>query len=377
MNITQFRTPGQYLAALLESRGWTQRILSIILDVEEYKLNKIIHNKIAVDAPMALKLGDVFEVDPDDFLIIQKDYDLAKAKIERQPDYNLANRACLFGKLPVSAMSKRGWIHVDNMRDGQRIESALMKFFNVSSTEEIEILPHAPRKTDTFAPVNEVQLAWLYRAKQIAEDLLVSPYSEDNNGSLIHTLSNLLSSSEAIRKIPRIMAENGIRFLVIEALPSSKIDGACFWLDESSPVIVVTLRFDRIDNFWFVLRHELEHVIRKHGQKKIMLDSDLEAIPRCELIEDENIATKAALEFCVPQNRLKSFIERKNPYFKEVDILGFAKLLNIHPGLVIGQLQYKTQRYDIFRKYLVKIRRILTQNAFCDGWGEVYPLDIK
>ena len=375
MDITQFKTPGQYVTALLEDRGWSQRILSIILDIEEYKLNKVIHNKIAIDAGLALKLGDVFEVNPEDFLTIQKNYDLARARIERQPDIGLANRAHLFGKLPVSMMSKRGWIKIDNIKNVKHVESALAKFFKVSSPEEIEILPHAPKKTNTVAPINESQLAWLYRARQIAEDILVPQYFEKDIESLIAYLKNLLCSAEAIRKVPRILTEYGIRFVLIEHLPASKIDGACFWLDTSSPVIALSTRYDRIDNFWFVLRHEIEHVKRRHGQKQIILDCNMETQDFENIIEEEQIANTESLEFCVPQQKLISFINRKNPFFKESDILGFAKLLNIHPGIVIGQLQFKTRRYDIFRKYLVPVRRYIIQNAYCDGWGEIYPFD--
>ena len=64
--------------------------------------------------------------------------------------------------------------------------------------------------------------------------------------------------------------------MVVEALPGSKIDGACFWLDPTTPVIAMSLRFDRIDNFWFVLRHELEHVLQRHGQSAPVLDIELD-----------------------------------------------------------------------------------------------------
>ena len=83
-------------------------------------------------------------------------------------------------------------------------------------------------------------------------------------------------SPEAAGKVPRILTESGIRFVIVEALSSSKIDGVCFWLDDFSPVIGLTLRFDRIDNFWFVLRHELEHVIQRHGRSAAMFDAELE-----------------------------------------------------------------------------------------------------
>jgi len=89
-------------------------------------------------------------------------------------------------------------------------------------------------------------------------------------------LKTLLISPEGARKVPRIMMEAGVRFVIVEALPSSKIDGVCFWLNDRHPVIGMSLRFDRIDNFWFVLRHEIEHVLREDGRSRTMLDAELE-----------------------------------------------------------------------------------------------------
>ncbi len=66
--------------------------------------------------------------------------------------------------------------------------------------------------------------------------------------------------------MPRILAECGVRLIIVEGLPNAKIDGVCFWLDKVSPVIGLSLRFDQIDNFWFVIRHEIEHVLNKDGQ---------------------------------------------------------------------------------------------------------------
>ena len=117
MNINDFKTPGQYLKALLDAREWSQRVLAIILEIDESLLTKIINNNRNIDAKTALLLGEVFEVDPEDFLSLQKKYDLEKAKIESRPDAGRAKRARIFGDLPISNMIKRGWIRADNVRD--------------------------------------------------------------------------------------------------------------------------------------------------------------------------------------------------------------------------------------------------------------------
>jgi HTH-type transcriptional regulator/antitoxin HigA len=276
-------------------------------------------------------------------------------------------------------MIKRGWLDADDVRDVPRIERALAKFFGVASANEIEILPHSSKKTDTFTEVTPTQLAWIYRVKEIASEMMVPRYSLSSLRNAITLLGRLLSSPEASRKVPRILAECGIRYVIAESLGSAKIDGVCFWLDDLSPVVGMSLRYDRIDNFWFVLRHEIEHVLQGHGRKAIMVDAELEgekAGTGANVSVEERIANEAAAEFCVPQKTIDSFIARKSPFFNERDILGLANTLQIHPGLIAGQLQHRTGRYDRFRQYLAKIRHAVTPGAAVDGWGDVYPVGI-
>jgi HTH-type transcriptional regulator/antitoxin HigA len=61
--------------------------------------------------------------------------------------------------------------------------------------------------------------------------------------------------------------------------------------------------------------------------------------------------------------------------FAERDIRGFAATLQVHPGIIAGQLQHETGRYDLFRNHLVKIRSVVTPNAYVDGWGDVAPIE--
>ncbi len=377
MSNSNFRTPGQLIESLLAERGWTQRVLAIILDVDVAVINRLVADKRSVDADMSILLGEVFGTDPDNFLELQKNYDLAKAKIVARPDPGRATRAHLFGGLPVAEMIKRGWLDVDDVRKVPQVESALVKFFCADSVEDIEILPHAAKKTNTFVPATPVQLAWIYRVKQIASEMIVTKYSPDAARNAINLLSNLLSAPEEARKVPRILAECGIRYVIVETLSSAKIDGVCFWLNRTSPVIGMSLRYDRIDNFWFVLRHELEHVLRQHGQETIMLDAELEgenAGVGSNVSDEERVANEAASDFCIPNKKIESFVARKSPLFSERDVLSLANILKVHPGLITGQLQRRTGRYDLFRQHLVKIRSFVAPSAMIDGWGDISPV---
>jgi HTH-type transcriptional regulator / antitoxin HigA len=378
-NEEQYKTPGQLITALLEARGWTQRTLAIVLGMDETGVNRLTADKRPVDAELAVTLEELFAVPAERFLELQKSYDLAKARLVARPDPRRATRAKLFGELPVADMIKRGWLDADNIRDVPKVEAALAKFFGVSSPEEIETLPHAAKKTAVSEDATPAQLAWLHRVKQIASEMLVKRYSPQSVRGGVDHLRKMLSAAEEARKAPRILAECGIRFVVVESLPSAKIDGVCFWLDDNSPVIGMSLRHDRMDNFWFVLRHEIEHILCLHGRQHAMMDAELEGERSgtgASVADEERVANAAAADFCVPTAQLQGFIARKAPYFSERDILGFATTLRIHPGLVAGQLQHKTGRYDRFRTHLVKIRSIVAPSATVDGWGDVAPVGI-
>ncbi|MFV1919161.1 HigA family addiction module antitoxin [Sphingomonas sp. MJ1 (PH-R8)] len=376
----EYRTPGQLIEHLLETRGWSKRALAVILEQGEASISKLISGQNKITAKTAIALEDVFGVEASRFLELQQQYDLAKARIEERPSSNRANRARIYGDLPVSKMIDRGWINADGMQDTENVERELCRFFAVNRLEDAEILPHAAKKTLTsVVEENPAQLAWLYRVKAIAAGMLVGRYSPDAVEAAIAKIVPLRGHPENMARVPRILAEAGIRFVIVEGLPGGKIDGACFWLDDKSPVIGMTLRFDRIDNFLFVLRHELEHVRNRDGMDgQAILDIDIGRGARIGLKasveQQEAIADAAAADFCVSGAMMDAFIKRKAPFFSERDLIGFAKVMNVHPGLVAGQLQRHTGEYHKFRKHLAPIRQFVIPNADADGFGDVYPI---
>lgn len=378
--MNEFKTPGQLVGALMKERGWTNRVLAIVLDMTEPVISKIVSDTRPIDARLAVLLEETFSVRAEDFLLLQKKYDLAKARIESVPDPTRAVRAAAFGDLPISQMIKRGWLDAKSIRDVAKVERELCRFFSVNRLEDAEIMPHAAKRTEVSVDATPSQLVWLHRVRKIADEMLVGGYSQSSVQHAITELKPLRAHPENLRHVPRILAEAGIRFVVCEALPGSKIDGVCFWLNEHSPVIGMTLRFDRVDNFLFVLRHELEHVLQRDGLEHAMLDVDLgresdqaSCVP--SVIEQELRANEQAAEFCVPQNMLAKFIAKKSPVFSERDLIGFSRSLKIHPGLVAGQLQRHTGKYQLFRHHLAAIRDIVTPNAVTDGWGSFYPIE--
>jgi HTH-type transcriptional regulator/antitoxin HigA len=265
---------------------------------------------------------------------------------------------------PVREMIKRGWLE---QSDATMLQIQLTRFFDEPN------FAHAAKKTP--GDVSPAQHAWLYRVRQIAKSISVPTYSEKALRDVVSKeLPSLLYAPDEVRQVPRILTECGVKFILVEKLPNAKIDGVCFWLD-GVPVIGMSVQHDRIDNFWFVLRHECEHVLNQHGKEKEIMDVDLDAVA-ISISEEERIANDAASNFCAPSDKLESWLNRKRPYYYERDVLAFSRTLERHPGLVVGQIRRKLNRYDYLSRYLVKIRHFVLPVSLADGWGQTVPVSL-
>jgi HTH-type transcriptional regulator/antitoxin HigA len=358
-------SPGEFIREELDARGWKQADLAQIMGRPLQAVNELISGKKQITPETALGLAKAFgDDDALYWMNLESAYRLSKAN---PVDDAVARRAKLYSLFPVREMMKRNWIEPSDNLDV--VEHRVCKFFRINSLEEKPVLAHAA-KAAQYDERTALQWTWLFRAKDLAEAVHAADYNPRKLNEAVKKLRTLLMAPEEIRQVPAILSEAGVRFVVVEFLPGAKIDGAAFWLDEETPVIAMSLRFDRVNNFWFVLRHEIEHILNHDGL--VTIDVELtEQVQRKEAVSQEEArANQAASEFLVPKSELDGFISRVRPLYQEQRIQLFAKRIGVHPGIVVGQLQFRGEvPYTHFHKHLVKIREIVTQTAMTDGWG--------
>lgn len=369
--------PGTFIEEELDARGWAQADLAYILGMDVSQLNKLIKGATSITPDTAVALGDAFDMPAEFFMNLQKMYDLQKA---RKADPGVKTRASWLSVFPVREMIRRGWIED---AEPALLDLQMMRFFDKNRIEDIPfvsdapILAHAAKKT-TYDQTTPVQYAWLHRVRKIAETMDAPVYSEKALRDALRAIRAHMLDKDDLVHIPELLRKCGVRLVLVEHLPGSKIDGVCVWLD-GQPVIGLTLRLDRLDNFCFVLRHEIEHVLRGDGREETFtpvdeFGADLEAIdglPECEVR-----ANAEAGEFCVPRDLLNSFIARKSPFISERDVLNFAARLEINPAVVVGQIQNKTKRFAWLRKYQTPIKDFILDWKFKDGWGYFAPTNL-
>jgi HTH-type transcriptional regulator/antitoxin HigA len=355
-------SPGEMVKALLKERGWTQEALSIVTGRSEKAINDIIRGKSGVSLEMALCLAAAFGNTPEEWLSLETAYRLSLVT----PDTSeIEKRAALFSRGPITEMQRRGWIGATD--SVEELKSELDIFFGHN-----ELLSVAARRTDSLPELTPAESAWCFQAKRLGSTLLASRFSENRIPKLKTELRKLAAHPKELRYLSSLFTEYGIRFVVVEPLAGVKIDGATFW-DDIGPIIAVTLRHDRIDGFWFTVMHELSHV--RHGDPisvdRVMIDAEEGVLVRLATDEAESRADNEASNSLIPSAEMDSFIRRIGPLYPKDRIIQFANRIRIHPGIIVGQLQYRREiGYRSLRDQLVKIRDIVTSTALTDGWGQ-------
>ena len=360
-------TPGGLVRARLQRLGWTQTDLAFVLGTTAAAVNQVVNGRRAVTPSMAKALGAATGIAPETLVHLQAAHDLDAAE---DPDPLVAERGRIASVYPLREMLKRGWIQETDSPTSMM--DSVTRFFEVDSLAAVPHLSHAARRTPVES-IPAAQLAWLFRVRKIAMEMPTPKYSKRRLQNAVDRMRGFLCSREDSRHVPALLHNAGVRYVLAEGLPNSKIDGVCFWLDRQSPVVGMSLRFDRIDNFWFVLRHECAHVLHGHGQRVAIVDSALDEAD-ADGVEEEQIANFEAADFCVPRERMDSFYKRKHPFFSEQDVLAFSKILKVHPGLVVGQLHRRLGRYDLLRRHLVPVFDQIKGSAIVDGWGHFVPI---
>jgi HTH-type transcriptional regulator / antitoxin HigA len=354
---------------MLDSKGWTQDALAEITGLSRTTISSIVSGRSGISADVAVRLAAAFGNRPDQWLKWDADYQLSLVESDATTVQRLAQ---LHDVAPVREMQKRGWIKSTN--DAGELEAALDAFYGGSVRDGVSFKV-ATSRTVQLAHLNAAEKAWCFRVRQLAAAVMpVAEFSADRLVAAEKKLRQLAAYPKEVKRLPQLLAYYGIRFVIVEPLPGTKIDGAAFWMDDGTAVIAVSVRWDRIDAFWFTVMHEFMHI--KNGDvysaDSNLIQENEKGVVTVVLADNdaEKIANEGAADILVPQAELESFIRRLSPLYSTDRVVQFANKIKMHPGIIVGQLQHRGEvGYSAHRTFLVKIRNLITDVALTDGWG--------
>lgn len=319
------------------ARGLSQRDLAGMLNLKEQQIQRYesdeyvsasLRRLAEVAHALGLNISEVAELNPEK----------PRAHIDHldELDWNC---------FPIKEMYQRGWFEgfSGSLKAAISEGDALVKAF-VSGVFGRRAIALNRQRVRTGSTANRYSLlAW--QCHVICKSRIGASNTDYKRSMLDETwFRNVVQLSrfdDGPLQAKKFLEKSGIAVVIEPSLPQTHLDGAAM-LDGTRPVIGLTLRYDRLDNFWFVLLHELIHVVKhlKKGQIEDIFD-DLDG----EADEIEKEADVGAAEVLLSENIWKSALARFVRTNNSVSTL--AKELKICPAIIAGRIRNEADNYVI------------------------------
>jgi HTH-type transcriptional regulator/antitoxin HigA len=325
----------------MEQQGLTKRDLVPYIGSLS-KVSEVLSGKAPLSLSMIRSLSKNLGI-PADILLIDP---LVSVSPEAEALCEQAHR------LPLKEMVKRQWIVTNNNLKTQA-EEIFRAWIKPLEPYHLPagVFPRESRNGRYTDKNDRMALfAWctqvLLRAKKESVSNRYTPGSITNE--FLRELSKLSMLAEGPKLAKKMLAEKGVRLIIESHLPKTYLDGALLSLG-GEPVIGMTLRYDRVDNFWFTLFHELGHLMHDFDTQEdavftddMTLDSESGAYG-----ESEKRADRTALDALIDsQNWEIAIPPGAVPSTRRVIELAFQWQIN--PAIIAGRLRHQTKNYRLY-----------------------------
>ena len=258
-------------------------------------------------------------------------------------------------EFPYREMAKNNWVARTRKIEEKTVN--LFNYFGVASHRSWEKLyVETKLKVAAYTSLKQTHQphaisAWLRQGELQAKEILVPEFNAKRLKSSIPQMRQLMveQSADFFEKLQNICLDTGVILLFTPKLPKVPLSGSTRWLN-NTPLIQLTARYKRNDNFWFTFFHELGHIIL-HGKKYISLENvDFAAADP----KKEEEAHQFAIKHTFTHEQEEEILQ--NPVITEQDIIDYAKKFNTHPAMIIGRLQYDGHiPYSVGRQFMEPI----------------------
>lgn len=338
----RFKKPDPIDAILfrMQEQGLRQKDLADILGGKN-RASEILSRKRPLTLQMIRALYERLSIPPD--LLIR----------EPAAPYQGSDKPTV-ADVPTELLIRRRWVE-----DANAVPDYLKQLFAPSGG------PAFLRHTLTFgasARTNRTHVwLWLARVRQVADSSrhLQGRFRRDTlNDDLLQYVAKLSWMEKGPRRAKEFLEERGIALVIEPHLPHTHLDGAAMIGRGGTPIVALTLREDRLDNFWFTLLHELVHVWKHldRGDHKAIADENIERFDEDDKIEQE--ANAIASEILLPRSIWRRSEAFGNPSVKS--IIALAAERQISPAVVAGRVRFERRNYALFSK-LVGYRQVRAQ----------------
>lgn len=270
--------------------------------------------------------------------------------------HKLDERSVQYADFPITAMFKEGFFGkaVTSVTDAKLRAEELIKdlFESVGMTPFAEhntahlrsAYAHLTNKRMDFLALQAWQAKVLHQTKDVT---LPKCNLSDINLEFMKEVLKLSKFQNGPKLAKEALAQNGIHLVFQSHLPKTYLDGAAMWgIGAKNPVIGMTIRYDRLDNFWFVLMHELAHVSKHLSNTDKPYFDDVEGDDKDDR---EHEADEMALDALASKAEWTDYMSLLT---SPDSVLALAKKLSVHPAIIAGRYRKDKRDYRIFNRLI-------------------------
>ena len=359
--------PGESILDMAEERGWTQAELARRLGYTDKHTSQLINGKVSLSLDAAQRLERVVGGTVEFWLAREANYQNHKARIDAAEKH--ASWIPWLDELPVKELMDAGAISKQRLvpKNKTSIVKEILRFFSVASPtqwrEYYGGMEVAFRRSQAEQSDVGAIAAWLRLGEQKVEQLYVPKYNKARFEKALKEIRTLTCERAEVfaPQIRSMLAEAGVKFVLVPAIPKARVSGVARWLSPTQPLIQLSLYGKTNDKFWFTFFHEAAHILLHaadaEAKKSVFLDE-----PNAAHTNDpqEHEANQWAGNWLIPEQYSDRLAELKS----KASIQAFAEEIGVHPGIVVGRLQhdgfihystmnYLKQKLDFVRGQLV------------------------
>lgn len=305
------------------------------------KVSEVLAGKRTLSLTMIRKLVNGLNI-PAEVLLQEKGAEL--------PSYATFEQGRHF---PVAVMVKRRWFpgFEGTVAEAKgQLEDLLNRFVGTLGPNALIPAMNRQHVRDGSTQDKHALMAWRIRVATLALQERLPAYKPGSvTADFLSQIARLsyLDSGPMLAK--EFLNKNGIHLICEQHLPKTHLDGAALRLPDGSPVVALTLRFDRLDNFWFTLFHELAHVALHLYEAEVdAFFDDLTNDGKKDRCEKE--ADEMASQALIPGPEWKAVrLTRNSP---AASIVAFAEKYRISPAIPAGRIRYESKDYKVFKSLI-------------------------
>lgn len=251
-----------------------------------------------------------------------------------------------WSQFPFKEMARRGWVADLSTKAKTGVDQLVKGFIEDAGLQFGAAAFRRSIGGEAASPTTRYALyAWLARVIQQARTTKprLGPFEPEMlTAGFLRELAQLSWSERGPLLAVEFLERHGIAVVIESHLRGTQLDGAALKDADGTPIIGLTLRYDRLDNFWFTLVHEVAHVWKHVGNDEAFLD-DLDASSEDRREAEANRLAREAFIPRVVWRRSEAYL---CPSRETIEKL--ARELRIHPAIVAGRLRKESNNYTAF-----------------------------